>query len=233
MDGARQVFESLDEIVVLGAGTRDAEGIGLLKGVAADELSGDLAGEGDDGNGIHHGVDEPGGEVGGAGSGSGAADSGFAGGARVSAGGEGGVLFVAHQDVADVMVVKDVVEGQGDAAGVAEHAIDAFADKAFEQHAGAAHQGGSCLGRGFFHKRFSSSKKQKAIGGFGSPRRWPSGTFGSVQAYAGPGTTTGRIIMPAQIAGSIRLETRFLEELGITIETRIAYKFCKCKMLSV
>ena len=99
-----------------------------------------LAGDGDDRDGIHHGVDQAGDEVGGAGAGGGAADADLAGGARVAFGGEAGVLFVAHEDVADVVVVEGVVEREGDAAGIAEEAIDAFAGEAFEQHFGAAHE---------------------------------------------------------------------------------------------
>jgi hypothetical protein len=98
---------------VLGAGARDAEGVGFLEGVAADEFAGDLAGDGDDGDGIHHGVDQAGDQVGGAGAGGGAADAHLAGGARVAFGGEAGVLFVAHQHMADVVVVDGVVERAG------------------------------------------------------------------------------------------------------------------------
>ena len=56
-------------------------------------------------------------EVGGAGTGGGAADADLAGGARVAFGGEGGIFLVPHQDVADLVIVEDIVEGQGDAAG--------------------------------------------------------------------------------------------------------------------
>ena len=56
----------LHQEIVLGAGARDAEGVGFLERVAADELGGDLAGDGDDGDGIHHGVHQAGGQVGGA-----------------------------------------------------------------------------------------------------------------------------------------------------------------------
>ena len=125
---------------MLGAGAGDAEGVGFLEGVAADELGGHLAGDGDDGDGIHHGVDQAGGEVGGAGAGSGAADPDLAGGAGVTFGGEGGVLLVPDQDVADVVVVKDVVKRKGDAARIAENAIHAFACQALQQHLRAAHQ---------------------------------------------------------------------------------------------
>ena len=122
------------------AGARDAERVGFLERVAADELGVDLAGDGDDRDGIHHGVDEAGDQIGGAGSGGGAADADLAGGARVAFGGEAGVLFVTHQDVPDVVIVERVVEGKRDAAGIAEEAIDAFADEAFEQHFGAGHE---------------------------------------------------------------------------------------------
>ena len=42
--------------------------------------------------------------------------------------------------MADVMVVKGVVERDGDAAGVAEEAVYAFAGEAFEEHFGSGHQ---------------------------------------------------------------------------------------------
>jgi len=45
-----------------------------------------------------------------------------------------------HQDVADLVIVKHIVERQRDAAGIAENAIDAFAGQTFGQHFRAAHQ---------------------------------------------------------------------------------------------
>ena len=56
-------------------------------------------------------VDQAGRQVGRAGPGSGAADADFAGGARVTFGGEGRILLVAHQHVADVVVVQNIVKG--------------------------------------------------------------------------------------------------------------------------
>src|SRR5580704_145673 len=136
----RQLLNALHHEVVFRCRARDAEGIGLLEGVAADELRGDLAGDSDDGDGIHHGVNESGDEVGGARAGRGAADAHLAGGTRVAFGGETGILFVAHEDVADVAVEEGVVEGEGDAARIAEEAVDAFAGEAFEQDFSAVHQ---------------------------------------------------------------------------------------------
>ena len=120
--------------VVLGAGARDAEGVGFLEGVAADQLARDLAGDGDDRDRIHHGVDQAGDQVGGAGTGGGAADADLAGGPRIALGGEGGVLFVPHQDVPDRVIVEGVVERQRDAAGISEDALDVFPQQTFEQH---------------------------------------------------------------------------------------------------
>ena len=67
VDDARQFADVPDHEIVFGGGTGDAEGVGFLEGVGADELGGDLAGDGDDGDGIHHGVDEAGDEIHGSG----------------------------------------------------------------------------------------------------------------------------------------------------------------------
>ena len=136
----RKVVEGLDDEIVLGAGAGDAEGVGFLEGVAADEFGGDLAGKRNDRDGIHHGVDKAGGQVGGSWAGRRATHADATGGAGVALGGEGGIFFVPNQHVPDLMIVKRVVEGKGDASGVTEHAIDVFADQAFEQDVGTAHQ---------------------------------------------------------------------------------------------
>ena len=135
----RQLGHVLHHEIVLGAGARDAERVGFLKRVAADEGAVDLAGDGDDRDGIHQRIHQAGDQVGGAGAGGGAADADLAGGAGIAFGGEGGVLFVADQDVADVMVIEGIVKGEGDAAGIAEEALDAFPDHAFQEDLCAAH----------------------------------------------------------------------------------------------
>ena len=80
---------------VTGAG--DAEGIGFLEGIGTDELREDLAGEGDDRDGIHHGVHEAGGEVGGAGSERGDAHPGRAGELPGGVGHEARAALVPHE----------------------------------------------------------------------------------------------------------------------------------------
>jgi hypothetical protein len=125
---------------VFGAGARDAEGVGLLEGVAADELGGDLPGQRYDRNRVHHRVHQACCEVRCAGPGSGAANSYFSSAAGVPFGGEGRVFLVPYQHVADVVVVKRIVKRKGDAARISEHAIDPFPGQALQQHFRAAHQ---------------------------------------------------------------------------------------------
>ena len=77
-------------------------------------------------------IDQPGHQIGGAGAGRGAADAHLPGGARVAFGRERRVLLVPHQDVADGMIVKRVVQRQRDAAGVAEDAVYVFTNQALQ-----------------------------------------------------------------------------------------------------
>ncbi len=95
----RQLRQGLHQEIVLGAGARDAERVGFLKRVAADQLGGHLAGDGDDRDGIHHRIDQAGDQIGRAGAGSRAAHAHLARGARVAFRRERGVLLVPHQDV--------------------------------------------------------------------------------------------------------------------------------------
>jgi hypothetical protein len=140
VDDLRQIADVLDEVVVLGAGAGDAEGIGFLECVASDQLGVDLSCECDDRDRIHHGVNEAGDEVGGARSGGGTADADASGGTRVAGGGERGVLLMPYEDMTDRVIVDGIIERESDSSRVAEEAIDAFANEAFQQHASAAHQ---------------------------------------------------------------------------------------------
>ena len=164
---------------MLGAGARDAEGVGFLEGVAADELAGDLAGERDDGDGIHHGIDQAGDQVGCAWAGGGAADAHPAGGARVAFRGEAGIFLVAHQHMAYVVVVDRIVQGQGDAAGIPEEAVHAFPRQTFQQHFRAIHQS-----RHIFLNK-SCPKTKKATSRLGSPRWWPRNSSDAASSGAG------------------------------------------------
>ena len=140
MQNLRQILELLHQEIVLGGGARDTKGVGFLERVGADQLAGHLAGEGDQRNRIHHGVDQTGDQVGGTRTRGGAADARLASGPRIALGGKSGVRFVAHQDVADGMIVHRVVKGQRDSAGIAEDYFDAFLNQAFKQNFRARHE---------------------------------------------------------------------------------------------
>ncbi len=126
-DGGGDVFGAGDEVVVLGDGQGDAGDVDLLKGVAAEDFAADLAGDGDDGDGVEHGGGDAGDEVGGAGAGGGDADADLAGGAGVAVGHVRGALLVADEDVVDGELAQGVVGGEDGSARVAEDFVHAFA----------------------------------------------------------------------------------------------------------
>ena len=131
------------QVVVLGDRQGDAGDVGFLEAVASDQVAGDIAGDRDDGDGVHLRGGDAGDEVGRAGSGGGEADAGASGDAGVAVGGVRGGLFVAHEHVLDVGVVAElVVERQDNAAGVAEEDINALGSEAFHQDfsAGESHR---------------------------------------------------------------------------------------------
>jgi hypothetical protein len=101
-----QAVGFLDQPVGLGAGAGDAHGVRLLEGVRADHEGGDLAGEDDDGDGVHQRVGEAGDGVGGAGARGDERHADLAGGAGVALGGVDGGLLVADEDVVDVVLLK-------------------------------------------------------------------------------------------------------------------------------
>ncbi len=129
-DDARDVVGLAHQVVVLRHRQRDAGDVDLLEGVLADERAGHVAGDGDHGHGVQLGGGDAGHEVGGAGAAGAEADADLAAGAGVAVGRMGGALLVADEDGAQLgMVGPDVVEGQDDAARVAEDDLHALADE--------------------------------------------------------------------------------------------------------
>ena len=100
VDRACEIGDRLHEIIVLGAGPRDARRVRLLEGVIADQMGRHLAGQADHGDGIHQRVGEPGHGVGGARTGRHKHHAHLAGRARIAFRGMDGRLLVAHQDMA-------------------------------------------------------------------------------------------------------------------------------------
>ena len=106
--------------------------VAFLERLCAEERSGDLAGDGDDGSRVHLGGGEAGHEVGRARTGGCNANADFSRKPGVGFGGVGGGLFVPHEDMAQLGVVpKGVIEGENGPAGMAEEDINAFAEEGF------------------------------------------------------------------------------------------------------
>jgi len=119
-------------------GTRYLDDGGFLEGVGADHAAGDLAGDGDEGDAVEHGVGEAADEVGGAGAGGGDADAGDAGGTGVALGGEDATLLVAGEDVADGGGAGEcLVDLHGSTTGVGEHVRHALPLQRLHEDVGA------------------------------------------------------------------------------------------------
>ena len=124
-----QVVRVPDEVVVLGHRQGDAVDVDLLEGVLADQRGGHVAGDRDHRDRVELGRADARDEVRRAGAGGAHADADLAGRAGVAVGGVGAALLVADEDVAELGVVaEDVVEGQDDAAGIAEEHVHALAE---------------------------------------------------------------------------------------------------------
>ena len=128
--GLRDILHPLDEKIVLHAGTGDAGDVHLLEGVAADEGGGHLAGEHHHGNGIHVGSGDAGYRVGGARPRGHQRNAGLARGPRIAISGMGSGLFVAHQDMTHLLLLKErIVDVQDGATGVTPDVLDTLIDK--------------------------------------------------------------------------------------------------------
>lgn len=97
-----------------------------------------LAGDGDNGDAVKHGVRKAADEVGGSGTGGGDADAGKARGAGIALGGENAALLVAGEDVLDdVGAGEGLVDLHGGAARVSEDVGDALALQGLHEDIGA------------------------------------------------------------------------------------------------
>ena len=126
-DGLRKFLRLHHQIAVLHDRAGHADDVGLLKRVPADQLRLHLAGDDHHRHRIHTGVGDPGQQIGRAGAAGGHADTGSAGGAGVSAGGECASLLVARQDHPDRGVRQRLMKFDRGAARIREHQFDAEA----------------------------------------------------------------------------------------------------------
>ena len=113
----------------LGDRQRDADDIGLLEGVLAEQRPRDIAGDGDHRHRVHHGRGQAGDEVDGTGAAGGDRHAHAAGCAAVAVGRVRAALLMADEDVAQRELAQHVVDGQDRPAGVAEDGGDALADQ--------------------------------------------------------------------------------------------------------
>ena len=132
LDDARNIFDVLDQEIVLGAWTRDADEIRFLKSVVADHRGRHLAGKHHHRGGIHVSVGDAGDGVGRAGPRGDEHDARASADARIAFGHVGRALLMADENVLDFRVEQRVVGGQDSAAGIAEDYIDAFGDQALD-----------------------------------------------------------------------------------------------------
>ena len=139
-----QHVDVFNEIIVLGAGARDAGGVGFLEGVGADQVRGNLPSDADNGNRIHQRVGQARYRVGCAGAGGDKEASDFAGRAGVAFGCVACALFVTDEDVLDAFGIFEdfVVNGENRAAGIAENNLDTLFDKGLDHHFRAGHFAG-------------------------------------------------------------------------------------------
>ena len=137
---AGELVHVLHEVIVLGAGPGDADGVAFLERVIADEVGRHLTGDADDGNGIHQRVGEAGDGIGGAGTRGDEHAADLAGRARVTFRGVNRALLVAHQDVLQTILLEQlVVDRKHGAAGVAENVVDPLVGQNLQHHLGASH----------------------------------------------------------------------------------------------
>ncbi len=118
-----QVGDRLDEVVVLGAGARDADDVHFLESVVADEMGRHLAGEHDDGDGVGVGRGDPGHRVGGPGPGGDQAHPHFAARPGIAVGGVHRALLMPDQYVTDVGSRKLVVNVDDGPSGKTEKSV--------------------------------------------------------------------------------------------------------------
>ena len=138
LDDARHLGYVPDEVVVLRAGARDADDVGLLEGVVADEGGVYLAGEDDHGHRVHVGGGDACDGVRRSGAGCDQRHADARGGAGVAVCSVDSRLLVADEDLPDARLVQGVRYIEDRAAGVAEEGIDPLGLEGFNEYLAAA-----------------------------------------------------------------------------------------------
>ncbi len=133
---------------MLGDGQRDAGDVHFLKGVGAQHLRRDLAGDADDGHRVEHRGRDARDEIGCARPTGGHADADAARSARIAIGHVRSALLMTDENVADGELAQRVVDRQDGAAGIAEDLAYTFAFKRRPHDLRAGEHRCSCSGFG-------------------------------------------------------------------------------------
>ncbi len=137
MNHRAEIGGILHQIIMLGAVARDADRVGLLKGIGADQVGGDLPGDDDDRDRIHQRVGEAGDDVGRAGAGSDQHDARLARGAGIAFRCVGRAALLPDEDVADLCLLEDrIVDREHGTARIAEHHLDTEVGQGLHQDIG-------------------------------------------------------------------------------------------------
>ena len=135
----RQIGRLFHQIIMLGAVARDTDRVGFLKGVGADQVGCDLAGDDHHRNTVHQRIGNAGDRIGCARAGCYQHDARLAGGTGIAFRCMGRGLFVADQYVLDLgMLVKRIIYRQHCTARIAEDGIHIQVQQGFDQYVGAA-----------------------------------------------------------------------------------------------
>src|SRR4029077_11188927 len=133
-NGARNVFGARNHDVVFGDRHGDAGDVDFLKGVRAEQLAADLAGDANDWRRIEHSRSDAGDHVGCARAGGGHGNSHAAAGPRVAIGHVRGTLFVAHENVVQLGFAKGVVHRKNRSARIAKNVAHAELGQRFAEN---------------------------------------------------------------------------------------------------
>lgn len=120
---------------MLNNGARNAHHVSFLKSIGADQAAVHLAGDNNHRNGIHVGGGNAGNSIGRTRPGGDQHHTGLAGCSRVPVGRMGGSLFVAHEDMFDLVLVEDgIVNMQHRPTGIAKQNVHALIVQRTNQH---------------------------------------------------------------------------------------------------
>ena len=139
LNDLRQIGRFFHQIIMFGTMARDTDRVGFLKGIGADQIGCNLAGDDDHRNAVHKGIGNTGNGIGRTRAGCYQYDTGLAGRTGIAFRRMGRCLLVADQYMLDFrMFVKRIINGQDGTARIAENGIHTQVQQGFDQYIGAA-----------------------------------------------------------------------------------------------